>query len=217
MAEIAGRARGGGSTWQSVTRGTGSVESDYLNGEIVMRAREHGVRGTGQPPAAGPGTRDRARWSPARLVDPRGRARAAEAAVIRGLRLAAAVTAAAAALVSAPACFAQGSAAPLRLTVQIGKPTPVRPIASGFVGLSMEFQSAATVTGPPDDQNSVFAQLIRNLDPGQAPVLRIGGDSTDHTLVPGAGVDELAGPVIRAHPQLARERRCVRRRARARS
>ncbi len=43
MAEIAGRPRGGGSTWQSVMRGTGRVESDYLNGEIVMRAREQGL------------------------------------------------------------------------------------------------------------------------------------------------------------------------------
>jgi 2-dehydropantoate 2-reductase len=36
-------ARGGGSTWQSLRRGTGSLESDYLNGEIVLLARRHGV------------------------------------------------------------------------------------------------------------------------------------------------------------------------------
>jgi 2-dehydropantoate 2-reductase len=35
-------ARAGGSTWQSLLRG-GSVESDYLNGEIVMLGRLHGV------------------------------------------------------------------------------------------------------------------------------------------------------------------------------
>ncbi len=113
--------------------------------------------------------------------------------MIRPVRLAAAVTAAAAALGSAPAALAQGSRAPLRLTVQIGRPSPVRPIAPGFVGLSMEFQSAATVTGPPDDQNGVFAQLIRNLDPGQAPVLRIGGDSTDHTWFPAPGLASSPG------------------------
>jgi len=33
----------GGSTWQSLTRGTGNVETDYLNGEIVRIAREHGL------------------------------------------------------------------------------------------------------------------------------------------------------------------------------
>ncbi len=43
VGEIAGRARGGGSTWQSVVRGTGHVETDYLNGEIVLRARQAGV------------------------------------------------------------------------------------------------------------------------------------------------------------------------------
>jgi 2-dehydropantoate 2-reductase len=32
----------GGSTWQSLTRGTGNVESDYLNGEIVALANRHG-------------------------------------------------------------------------------------------------------------------------------------------------------------------------------
>jgi 2-dehydropantoate 2-reductase len=35
--------RGGGSTWQSLVRGTGTVETDYLTGEIVLRGRLHGV------------------------------------------------------------------------------------------------------------------------------------------------------------------------------
>ncbi|CAM5616553.1 2-dehydropantoate 2-reductase [Streptomyces avidinii] len=38
----AGPARGG-SSWQSLARGTGSVEADYLNGEIVLLGRLHGV------------------------------------------------------------------------------------------------------------------------------------------------------------------------------
>jgi 2-dehydropantoate 2-reductase len=33
----------GGSTWQSLVRGTGNVETDYLNGEIVLVARQHGM------------------------------------------------------------------------------------------------------------------------------------------------------------------------------
>ncbi len=40
---IAGERRGGGSTWQSLARGLGSVETDYLNGEIVTLGRLHGV------------------------------------------------------------------------------------------------------------------------------------------------------------------------------
>jgi 2-dehydropantoate 2-reductase len=32
----------GGSSWQSLARGTGNIESDYLNGEIALIARRHG-------------------------------------------------------------------------------------------------------------------------------------------------------------------------------
>jgi 2-dehydropantoate 2-reductase len=35
--------RSGSSTWQSLQRRTGAVESDYLNGEIVLRGPLHGV------------------------------------------------------------------------------------------------------------------------------------------------------------------------------
>jgi 2-dehydropantoate 2-reductase len=40
---IGGAARGGGSSWQSLRRGTGRIESDYLNGEIVLIGRKHGA------------------------------------------------------------------------------------------------------------------------------------------------------------------------------
>jgi 2-dehydropantoate 2-reductase len=40
---VAGAERGGGSSWQSLVRGVGSIESDYLNGEIVLLGRLHGV------------------------------------------------------------------------------------------------------------------------------------------------------------------------------
>jgi len=40
---IAGAHRGGGSSWQSLQRGTGTIETDYLNGEIVLLGRLHGV------------------------------------------------------------------------------------------------------------------------------------------------------------------------------
>ncbi|MFJ4713939.1 ketopantoate reductase family protein [Streptomyces sp. NPDC088785] len=38
-----GAPRGGGSTWQSLDRGAGSVEVDWLNGEIGLLGRLHGV------------------------------------------------------------------------------------------------------------------------------------------------------------------------------
>ena len=40
---IEGQRRGGGSTWQSLARGATALETDYLNGEIVLLGREHGV------------------------------------------------------------------------------------------------------------------------------------------------------------------------------
>jgi 2-dehydropantoate 2-reductase len=40
---VDGATRQGGSTWQSLQRGTGSVEAEYLNGEIVALGRRHGV------------------------------------------------------------------------------------------------------------------------------------------------------------------------------
>lgn len=43
MHRAAGRRRDGGSTWQSVHRGLGSVETDYLSGEIVLTARRLGL------------------------------------------------------------------------------------------------------------------------------------------------------------------------------
>ena len=42
-APVAGQDRSGGSSWQSLVRGTGNIEADYLNGEIVLLGRLHGV------------------------------------------------------------------------------------------------------------------------------------------------------------------------------
>ena len=41
---VAGHERGGSSSWQSLARGTGSIEADLLNGEVVLLGRLHGVR-----------------------------------------------------------------------------------------------------------------------------------------------------------------------------
>ncbi|MBG0832550.1 ketopantoate reductase family protein [Planomonospora sp. ID67723] len=40
---VDGVERGGGSSWQSLARSRGSIETDYLNGEIVLLGRELGV------------------------------------------------------------------------------------------------------------------------------------------------------------------------------
>ncbi len=43
IAEARGRAYPGGSTWQSLVRDRPDVETDYLNGEIVLLAHQYGV------------------------------------------------------------------------------------------------------------------------------------------------------------------------------
>jgi 2-dehydropantoate 2-reductase len=40
---VPGRERTLGSSWQSLARGGGGIESDYLNGEVVLLGRLHGV------------------------------------------------------------------------------------------------------------------------------------------------------------------------------
>jgi 2-dehydropantoate 2-reductase len=42
LGAIPGRERAGGSSWQSLARGAGTIEADYLNGEIVLLGRLHG-------------------------------------------------------------------------------------------------------------------------------------------------------------------------------
>jgi 2-dehydropantoate 2-reductase len=43
IGQVHGSARSGGSSWQSLTRGTGTIEADFLNGEIVLLGRMYGV------------------------------------------------------------------------------------------------------------------------------------------------------------------------------
>ena len=43
LAPVDGRERSGGSSWQSAVRGSGSIEADFLNGEIGLLGRLHGI------------------------------------------------------------------------------------------------------------------------------------------------------------------------------
>lgn len=43
LSPVRSDGRGGSSSWQSLRRRTGSIETDYLNGEIVLLGRLHGV------------------------------------------------------------------------------------------------------------------------------------------------------------------------------
>ena len=93
-----------------------------------------------------------------------------------------------------PPIAKQAVAAPAPVAVKPGAVQTVggpvgRPISPGFLGLSIEFQAIRAYTGPdPKAINPVLVQLIRNISPGQQPVIRIGGDSTDASWVPAPGI-----------------------------
>jgi hypothetical protein len=76
---------------------------------------------------------------------------------------------------------------PVTITVQAGESE--RQVPAGFVGLSLEYPAVEGYAGTnPSALDPVFLQLVRNLVPGQAPVLRIGGDSTDRAWWPAPGL-----------------------------
>ena len=78
--------------------------------------------------------------------------------------------------------------------VTVGNAAVSRAIQPGFVGLSLEFSAIPAYAGTDASAlDPAFVQLIRNLAPGQAPVLRIGGDSTDWTWFPVAGMHQPPG------------------------
>jgi hypothetical protein len=60
---------------------------------------------------------------------------------------------------------------------------------AGFVGLSFEYRALHIYTGrDPLAVDPVLVALLRGLAPGQSPVIRIGGDSTDATWWPIPGM-----------------------------
>jgi hypothetical protein len=78
------------------------------------------------------------------------------------------------------------------VSVSIGPSAVGALIPSGFLGFSFEFQAVPAYAGSdPTHVNPVLVALIRSLSPGQAPVLRIGGNSTDLSYVTGPGVKPL--------------------------
>jgi hypothetical protein len=70
-------------------------------------------------------------------------------------------------------------------TVTVTQSAVGRRIPAGFLGLSTEFTNLEDYAGSnPHAINPIFGQLLRNISPGQAPIFRIGGDSTDWTWWP---------------------------------
>ena len=76
--------------------------------------------------------------------------------------------------------------------VHVGHELEAKPIPPGFLGLSIEYTALLPYAGA-NGPNPVLVQLIRQLDPGQSPVLRFGGDTTDWSWVPVPGMAKPRG------------------------
>jgi hypothetical protein len=89
---------------------------------------------------------------------------------------------------------AQSDPSPTNVNVTVSNAEMGQAMPSGFLGLSLEYSAIHRYLGRDANAlNPVFTQLVAGLNPGQSPVLRIGGDSTDHTWWPMPGVVEPAG------------------------
>ena len=72
--------------------------------------------------------------------------------------------------------------------ISVGGPRS-RPLGSNLLGLALEYRSIPALVGSnPHSVNPVLVRLIRNLTPGGPVSLRIGGQSTDRTWWPVAGL-----------------------------
>jgi hypothetical protein len=89
--------------------------------------------------------------------------------------------------------------------VTIGAPLR-RTVPPGFIGLSVEFPAIQTYA---ERDPTVFEQLVRNLAPGQAPVLKIGGDSTDWAWWPVPGMARPPGIRYALGPRWIRATRLI--------
>jgi Glycosyl hydrolase family 79 C-terminal beta domain len=75
------------------------------------------------------------------------------------------------------------------LVVSVSSAEHGQAMAPGFIGMSLEYKALHLYTGrDPRTVDPVFVQLLRQLAPGQAPVIRIGGDSADQSWWPIPGV-----------------------------
>ncbi len=116
----------------------------------------------------------------------------------RAVRFVIAATLAAGALIGLSGCGSDSRRPPApeppSTLVTIEAAASGRSVPFGFLGLSLEYPSIEAYAGTdPVALDPVFVQLVRNLVPGQAPVLRIGGDSTDRTWWPAPGVVQPPG------------------------
>ena len=104
-------------------------------------------------------------------------------------RIALALLAAIVVALAATGCGGSKATAPDKPTFQVTAAAVGHPVASGFVGLSIEIKALEQYAGTnPSAVNPVLLHLIEDLAPDQRPVLRLGGDSTDWSWWPVSSV-----------------------------
>jgi hypothetical protein len=92
------------------------------------------------------------------------------------------------------ALIAPSAAAADSISASVGHSVVGQPIPSGFIGISFEYRALHVYTGrDPLGIDPVLLKLVSGLAPGQAPVIRIGGDSTDGSWWPIRGTIAPAG------------------------
>src|SRR6201997_3704357 len=75
------------------------------------------------------------------------------------------------------------------LTAAVSASPSGQPMAPGFVGVSFEYRALHQYTGRnPLAIDPVLLRLVAGLAPGQSPVIRVGGDSTDGSWWPERGI-----------------------------
>jgi hypothetical protein len=105
---------------------------------------------------------------------------------------------------------------PNAAVVTIGRIPQGNPIPPGFVGVSVEYRTLLSAERPgATGADPVLAQLIRNLAPGQMPIVRIGGDSTDWTWWPVRGMPPPRGTSFSLSPEWIARARALAKSARA--
>ncbi len=111
-----------------------------------------------------------------------------------------------AALSAATATARAATSFPVRVT----ETAISQPIRAGFVGLAIEYNEVPELAGASASSvNPVFVQLLQNLDPGGHALLRIGGQSTDRSWWPVAGMTRPLGITYELTPSWASDARAL--------
>jgi hypothetical protein len=113
----------------------------------------------------------------------------------RLLTVALLLTAAALAAIAGSSAGSSTTARPAAaMAVTVGSKPISQAVPAGFLGISLEYKSLEVYTGTnPAAIDPAFVQLLRNLSPSGAAVLRIGGDSSDWTWWPVPGLTRPEG------------------------